>query len=116
MSKKLTSQFLCSRMMLPEHCSKLQNHADQLNWDEAHRCPELDEQQQEKMQQVFEQALAGQTALEITTLTSSGYQLYSGIPVRSNQAPGLVYLRDREGKLIKVKAREVVTLSRAAFV
>ena len=113
MSKKLTGQFLCSRMMLPEHCSGLQKHADQLDWDEAHRHPELDEQRQEEMQQVFEQALAGHNALEITTLTSSGYRVYSGTPLRSDQAFGLVYLRDREGKLIRIKTREVVGLTRA---
>ncbi len=113
MSKKLTGQFLCSRMMLPEHCSGLQKHADQLDWDEAHRHPELDEQRQEEMQQSFEQALAGQTALEITTLTNQGYRFYSGIPLRIDQAYGLVYLREREGKLIKIKAREVTGLKPA---
>ncbi len=112
MSKKLTGQFLCSRMMLPEHCSGLQKHADQLDWDEAHRYPDLDEQRQEEMQQIFEQALAGQTALEITTLTSSGYRHYSGTPLRIDQACGLIYLRDKEGKLIKVFAREAVGLTR----
>jgi len=113
MSKKLTGQFLCSRMMLPEHCFGLQKHADQLDRGEAHRHPDLDEQRQEEMQQVFEQALACQAALDITTLTSSGYRHYSGTPLRSDQAFGLVYLRDREGKLIKIKAREVVGLTRA---
>ena len=113
MSKKLTGQFLCSRMMLPEHCSGLQKHADQLDWDEAHRYPDLDEQRQEEMQQAFEQALAEQAAIEITTLTNSGYRHYSGTPHRCDQAFDLVYLRDREGKLIKIKARDVVGLTRA---
>lgn len=113
MSKKLTGQFLCSRMMLPEHCAGLQKHAGQLDWDEAHRFPELDEQRQEEMQQAFEQALAGKAALAITTLTSSGYRQYSGTPVRIDQVSGFIYLRDREGKLVKIKAREVVSLTRA---
>ncbi len=113
MSKKLTHQFLCSRMMLPEHCSGLQKHADQLDWDEIHRYPELDEQRQEEMQQVFEQALAGQTAVEITTLTNSGYRFYRGIPLRIDQAHGLVYLRDKEGKLIKIPSRETIGVNPA---
>ncbi len=109
----MNQQFLCSKMMLPEHYSDLQKHADQLAWDEIHRYPELDEQRQEEMQQVFEQALAGQTAVEITTLTNSGYRFYSGIPLRIDQAYGLVYLRDKEGKLIKIPAREVTGLNPA---
>ena len=113
MSKKLTGQFLCSRMMLPEHCSGLQKYADQLDWDETHRHPELDEQRQEEMQQIFEQAMACRASLEITTLTGSGYRHYSGTPLRSDQAFGLIYLRGREGDLIKIKAREVVKLTRA---
>jgi len=112
MSKKLTGQFLCSRMMLPEHCSGLQKHADQMDWDETHRYPELDEQRQEEMQHAFEQALAGKAPLEITTLTSIGYRQYSGTPVRIDQVSGLIYLRDREGKLVKIKAREVINLTR----
>ncbi len=108
MSKKMTQQFLCSKMMLPEHCSGLRKYAEDKKWAENHRRPLLDEQFREELQQILELAMAEQQPLKFTVLDSGGYRAYSGIPLRSDPATGLIYLRSGSSRLQAVKASEVV--------
>ncbi len=110
MSKKITRQFLCSKMMLPEHCSGLKEYAARKQWEENCRRPNLDEQLQEELQQAFEQALAKKQILKITILNDSGYRTYSGIPLRSDCAAGLIYLHTDKGRPQAVKAADVVQI------
>lgn len=93
---------------MPEHCSSLQEHTAVRQWTEDHRRPHLDEQFQEQLQQVLVQALANQQTLKITVLSSSGYRTYSGVPLRSDPATGLIYLHAGKGRPQTIKAAEVV--------
>lgn len=111
MSKKINQQFLCSRMMLPEHCSGLNEHAFRKKWEENHRRPDMDDQLQEQLQQELEQALAKQQALKITFLDYSGYHTYIGVPLRIDPTAGLIFLHTGKGRPRAVKAAEVVKIA-----
>jgi len=111
MSKKFNQQFACSRMMLPEHRSSLQQHNAKTAWEENHRRPFLDEQRQEELQQLLEQAIFKQQRLNFTVLNNGGYQTITGIPLRSDPAAGFIYIFDAGGtRRRKIMAADVVNL------
>lgn len=110
MSKKIKQQFLCSKMMLPEHYSDLQKHTAGKQWAENHRRPHLDEQFQEELQQILEQALSEHKPLKIITLNNKGYRVYSGIPLRSDPTTGLILLDSGKCRPQRVKACEVISI------
>ncbi len=110
MSKKINQQFLCSKMMLPEHYSDLRKHAAGKQWTENHRRPHLDEQFQEELQQILEQALSEQKLLKIITLNSKGYRVYSGIPLHSDPSTGLIWLGSGKCRPQSIRACEVISI------
>ena len=112
MSKKISQQFLCSKMMLPEHCAGLKEYAAGKQWAENHRRPDIDQQMHEELQRTLEQALVKQESLKITILNDSGYRTYSGIPVHSDPASGLICLQNGRNRPKTVKAAEVVRIER----
>lgn len=110
MSKKLTRQFDCSKMMLPEHRAGLRRHIDQIEWDEKHRRPRLDEQRREELQGILETALLKQQPVKVTVLNENGFEVYHGVPRRLDPAFGLIYLDTGHSRLLPVRASEVVQL------
>lgn len=112
MSKKLNQQFSCSQMMLPEHRSTLQEHAAQNRWYEAMQKPVLDEQEQERLQQILEEALAKKQNITVTVLEESGRNTYQGIPLRSDQATATILLSSTSGKPRLIQAADVVQLEK----
>ncbi len=111
MSKKATHQFLCSKMMLPEHCAGLREHVTARQRAENNRRPELDEQFREEMQQLLEQALATRQAVEVTVLESCGCRFFSGVLLRSDPGAGLIYLDTGSSRRPRsIKAGEVIRI------
>lgn len=113
MSKKINQQFLCSRMMLPEHCSGLNDYTLRKKWAENHRRPDLDDQQQEQLQYELEQALAEQQELIITVLNESGYHTCIGVPLRIDPTTGLIFIHTGKNRPGAVKAADVVKIAYA---
>ncbi len=110
MSKKINRQFSCSKMMLPEHRAGLQQHASQKQWEEDHRRPLFDEQRQEELQQILEQALLNRQSLKLTILNGSGYKTCRGIPLRSDPSAGLLFIHTGTGRTRSIRAVDVVCL------
>ncbi len=104
MSKKLNQQFACSKMMLPEHRGSLQERTVRSRRLEESSRPEFDEQERERLQQVFEQALDGRSALKVTVLTGKGRDTFIGVPLHSDSASGNIAFRvgSSQPKLVRV--------------
>ncbi len=112
MSKKFSQQFSCSKMMLPEHRGSLQQHADQNRWEQEYRRPILDEQEQEQLQQILEQALSKKQSIKLIVLNESGRQTIYGIPLRINPGTGTILLSTGCVRPLAVKAADVIHLEK----
>ncbi len=110
MSKKFNQQFACSKMMLPEHRSSLQEQSVKTQCNETHRRPLFDEQRQEELQQILDQAIIKRQTLQCTILHSSGYQVYSGVPRRIDQTAGKIIFATGGLRTQAITAAEVVHL------
>lgn len=110
MSKKISQQFKCSKMMLPEH--NYQYSADKLNakHQDARRRPALDEQYQEQLQQKLSRAVMEQRLIRVKILSTDGCCTYRGIPRRVNPVTGIIDLDDDCGRIQRIKASEVINL------
>jgi len=113
MSKKLNQQFACSKMMLPEHRGSLQEHNTQLRRDEKNSRPVLDEQQWERLQQIFESSLAEGRALKVTLINGTGRETFTGIPLSSDPTAGRITFSSGSGRPQAVKAADIVRLEPA---
>jgi len=110
-SKKLTQQFACSRMMLPEHCGSLRQHAKSLMRAEEQRWPLTDEQLQAEQQQLLEEALGHKLRVEFTLLDESGRSSLSGVPYRLDETAGMIYIDTGSGKPVKIRAASVIGMA-----
>lgn len=110
MSGKLFRQFCCSKMMLPEHCNLLKEHCASAEWNENHRRPDHDEQLQEELQQVLDEAMAERRPLNIKYLDESGYHIYSGVPRRCDPAAGKIFFSAVSGTVCIISASEIVEI------
>ncbi len=113
MSKKLNQQFACSKMMLPEHRSSLQEHNDQLRRDEENSRPVLDEQQWERLQQIFEWALAERRALKVTVFNRAGREIFTGIPLSGDPTAGRITFSSGSDRPHPVNAADIAHLEPA---
>ncbi len=111
MSRKFNQQFACSRMMLPEHCGNLQQHAAAKARCEEQRKPLADEQLQAEKQQILEQALHDHKNLLFTLLTDSGRSSLSGVPYKLDENAGTIFIDTGNEKKVIIKASAVIGLS-----
>ena len=96
MTKKLKNQFLCSRMMLPEHVAALNKHNKEMKEKELFNIPEYDEQQLKLWEALLKSSMLEGLEVEINYLSSAGPVLISGIVL------GMNLLR----KTIRIKSKE----------
>ncbi len=111
MSKKISQQFACSRMMLPEHCSSLRQHAASVKRAEEQRQSLTDEQLQAEQQQLLESAICHKLSLEFTLLEESGRCRISGVPCRIDVTAGMIYIDTGSGKPVKIRAVSVTGIT-----
>lgn len=111
MSKKFNQQFACSRMMLPEHCGSLRQHAASLKRAEEQRRPLNDEQLQAEQQQLLEEALSHKLRIVFTLLDESGRSSLCGVPCRIDETAGTIYIDTGSGKLTKIRAASVIGIA-----
>ncbi|MEW5784577.1 MAG: YolD-like family protein [Bacillota bacterium] len=110
MSKKLTHQFGCSRMMLPEHRGQLQRHREQTRQREEYRRPLFDEQQQEQFQHALEQSLRHGLPLQVTVvLTGSGRRTFTGTVSRTDPVAGRIFLNTADG-ILAISTRQIIVI------
>lgn len=110
MNDKARRQFAGSKMMLPEHRESLQKHTDRLEWEEKHRLNPIDEQEQERLQQVLERAIMNKQNLNITIIADSGFHCFRGVPTCSNSTDGTITFDTGENRHRIIRAAEVVRL------
>ena len=78
MVNKLNNQFLCSRMMLPEHVRELRKQAYEAEIQEISKIPELDEQRLEEMDKILKKAIKKNLPVRITVMNPKGPNIYKG--------------------------------------
>jgi hypothetical protein len=79
MSKKITNQFICSRMMLPEHKEKLNSHRKSILKKEKYSKPCFDEQRLEEFQFLLNHSMHNKITVKITVLNDNEYLNIEGI-------------------------------------
>ncbi len=78
MSKKLYNQFICSRMMLPEHVRALSKHEQESKLKELCWMPELDKQRLEEFDRILQKAVKEEMPVRLTVMTGQGLVVYEG--------------------------------------
>jgi len=109
MSKKLSNQFLCSRMMLPEHREKLKLYQNKRDYEESYRIPQYSDQQLEEFQSLLDRSLKFGLRIELTILTEHGFTNLKGIVKKTETTSGQIIITTREGD-IRLKIENIVVL------
>jgi len=113
MSKKINQQFACSKMMLPEHRGSLQEQSAAVKRADESSRPELDQQERERLQQIFEQALHVRRALRVTVFTETGREIFTGIPLRVDPAGGKIIFSSGSTGVRAIRTADIVHLELA---
>jgi len=113
-SQKFNRQFDCSKMMLPEHRSSLDQQVvrEHGSAGEVHSLS-LDQQELEQLQRSLEHALVERQPLRVTVLAEDGRRDYTGIPLRIDQASGVIYLSTGFARPQPIEADRVLSLEPA---
>jgi|GEM_PF-389806 len=109
MSRKFSDQFLCSRMMLPEHREGLNRRMGQMDRREKYSRPLWDEQQWEQFQLLLEEALEQRLMVELIRVKEEVHESITGILKKADNLTGLIFVQT-EKEIIKVKAADVIAL------
>ncbi|UNC90726.1 YolD-like family protein [Candidatus Contubernalis alkaliaceticus] len=109
MSRKFSEQFLCSRMMLPEHREGLNRQNRKQHKREIFPIPLIDEQQWEEFQRLLEKALEQCLVVEILRKKNDIHQSIIGTLKKADSLTGLIFVQT-EDEIIKVKAGDVLSL------
>lgn len=109
MSKKYANQFLCSRMMLPEHRTKLARYRQEIEQAEQYRRLLLDQQQWEQFQVLLECSYFGGVPVRVTILEENGYRTVTGVVQKLLPVPGAMELSGANGRQ-RVLLRRVVAM------
>jgi hypothetical protein len=97
MIKKLSNQFACSRMMLPEHHEHLKAHHQKLQ-RENYVLPSLDEQQYELFEQSIIHSLNFGLEIQVTLLAGEQFLTLEGVVKNINLLSGKIILLSKDGK------------------
>ncbi len=112
MSKKISQQFACSKMMLPEHSRSLQEHSAAVYRAENQRRPILDEQKMEELQQVLAEALFRRAALKISIVDQSNCSIVHGVPLRYDGTDGTILLVGKSNSRRQIKVTDIFDIER----
>ena len=107
MSKKHSSKFLCSRMMLPEHAAALREHEKVKEEKLVYGMPDYDEQQMEEWESLLQRSMSEGKEVEITYMDSRGPIAVKGVVVETNQFAGYFFLSN-ENKRVKIFYRNIM--------
>ena len=108
MSKKLKNQFLCSRMMLPEHKERLREYHKKMYGGKT-ELPLFDEQQLEEFQCLLIQSLQCGLEVELTILTETGQKIITGVVRKADALSAQLTVVTKDG-IVTVSIRELAAL------
>ncbi|NLL57348.1 MAG: YolD-like family protein [Firmicutes bacterium] len=103
--QKLNNQFLCSRMMLPEHVEALAQYNKERQKEEI-TIPSVDEQELELWERRIIQSLELGKEITITYLANSEIKSVSGVVKRVNRSAGMILIAGKRiemGKVVEIK-------------
>lgn len=108
--QKLTNQFLCSRMMLPEQKEALLGHYQETLEKETD-IPSFDEQQLELWEHLLKQSLQNKRALRITYLSSNPRRAMTvtGVAVKFDSLSGNIIMALQDGP-VAVPLNRIISL------
>lgn len=109
MNRKFSDQFLCSRMMLPEHREGVNRRIRKIDQQGKYSRPLWDEQQWEQFQLLLQQALEQRLLVEITRAKEDVHESISGTLKKADNLTGLIFVQTEE-EIIKIKAEDVISL------
>lgn len=104
--EKLHNQFLCSRMMLPEHVEALSQHNKEKQNEEM-IIPSFDEQELENWEHLIKQSLEQGTEITITYISNSAEKSVSGAVIRFDGSTGRIIIGDKNG-WVGMELKEIV--------
>jgi hypothetical protein len=108
MTKKISNQFLCSRMMLPEHKESINSYKKKTEYKKKYRIPSFDEQQCEEFQFLINKSLNKKIKLKVTVLEKK-YQEYIGIVTNTYPESGLIKIKTNK-EFKKITADKIVNI------
>ncbi|PKM82106.1 MAG: hypothetical protein CVU88_03525 [Firmicutes bacterium HGW-Firmicutes-13] len=114
MNKKLFNQFICSRMMLPEHREKLNEHHEEIERKENYRLPSFDEQQWDEFEFILSRSLEHGLKIEITVLTEEGYLKTRGVVKKVNPLSGQISISIKE-EIKKLPVKDMMAVKEACI-
>ncbi len=109
MNRKFSDQFLCSRMMLPEHREGVNRRIRKMDRQGKYSRPLWDEQQWEQFQLLLEKALEQHLVVEITRVKEDVHESISGTLKKADNLTGLIFVQT-EDEIVKIKAEDVISL------
>ena len=98
--KKFTDQFLCSRMMLPEHVEALSRYNKKNLKEEDTHIPSVDEQELENWERLIKQSLEHRMKITVTYLAKDmKKKSVTGAVTKVDVSGGIIFIEDKGGKV-----------------
>ncbi len=98
--KKFTDQFLCSRMMLPEHVEALSRYNKKNLKEEDTHIPSVDEQELENWERLIKQSLEHGMKITVTYLAKDKKKKsVTGTVTKVDVAGGMIFIAGKDGKV-----------------
>ncbi len=107
--KKLTNQFLCSRMMLPEHVEAWSKHNEKILEEENNNIPYFDEQELELWERLIKQSLEHGTEITVTYVSKAGKKSFSGAVIKIDVSASRIIFAGKDGR-IEVEVRKIMCI------
>jgi len=100
MMKKFTDQFLCSRMMLPEHVEALSRYNKKNLKEEDTRISSVDEQELENWERLIKQSLEHRMKITVTYLAKDKKKKsVIGAVTKVDVYSGMIFIAGKGGKV-----------------
>lgn len=112
MSKKLTQQFGCSKMMLPEHRRELQKQEEIKQQEESKKPSLWDDQQLELWDRMICLSLRQKVLLKITYRSEEHHHTAEGIVIGKREGTVKIFLPCRE-RLLEIPIKKIAGMELA---
>ena len=106
--KKMYQQFLCSRIMLPEHQRELEKQQQNCP-SKTQDLPVIDEQEKEQWDRLLRSSLETGKKIHLAYLENSVYREAAGVVTKVYRAPACIFLKTPEG-VVAVPSQGIIAL------
>jgi hypothetical protein len=107
--KKMNDQFLCSRMMLPEHRKALSQRQQKIREAEDRRIPLFDEQELELWEWFLRQSLEQGTKITVSYLSEGGEKIVSGVALKNDIPGGMIIMAGKKSR-VRVEVKKILSI------